>query len=63
MQQEKVKLQEEIIARNGVDDELLWQKLKDVRKNIESLYEEKLMLVRKLFNLSQKFVQELAMQN
>jgi hypothetical protein len=52
LQQEKVKLQEEIIARNGVDDELLWQKLKDVRKNIESLYEEKLMLVRKLFNLS-----------
>ena len=45
-------MQEEIMARKGVDDELLWQKLKDVRQSIDSLYEEKLMLVRKLFNLS-----------
>ena len=40
------------MARKGVDDELLWQRLKDVRSGIDSLNEEKLGLVRKLFSLS-----------
>ena len=40
------------MARKGVNDELLWQRLKDVRSGIDSLYEEKLGLVRKLFSLS-----------
>jgi hypothetical protein len=52
LQQEKAELQEQIMARKGVDDELLWQRLKDVRSSIDSLYEEKLGLVRKLFSLS-----------
>jgi len=35
----------EIMSRNGVDDELLWKRLKEVRIGIDSLYDEKLLTV------------------
>ncbi len=35
----------------------------EVRVEIDALYEEKLMLVKKMYNLGQKFVQELEVQN
>ena len=35
----------------------------EVRAEIDALYEEKLMLVKKMYSLGQKFVQELEVQN
>jgi hypothetical protein len=51
------------MSKNGVDDELLWKRLKEVRIGIDSIYDEKLLTVQKIYNLTQKFVQELDLQN
>ena len=60
---EKLKLQAQIMEKQGSGDAELWEKLKTVRQDSDALYDEKLMLVQKLHNLSQKFVQELEIQN
>jgi hypothetical protein len=61
--EEKHFLQQVIMGKQGVDDTEDWDRLKVVRAEIDSLYEEKLSLVHKVFNLTQKFVQELELQN
>jgi len=35
----------------------------EVRTELDTIYDEKLMLVKKMYNLGQKFVQELEVQN
>jgi hypothetical protein len=35
----------------------------EVRNELDCLYDEKLMIVKKMYNLGQKFVQELEVQN
>ena len=40
-----------------------WAKLKEIRRTMNALGEEKLQLVHKIFNEAQKFVQELDAQN
>lgn len=69
-QQDDLGLEKESIERelmdkleDGVQDVELFNKLKDVRLQIDSVYDEKLMLVQKMYNLTQKFVQELDAQN
>lgn len=44
------------MSRGGQNCDQLWDKLDSVRKEIDSLYDEKLMLVKKMYNLAQKFV-------
>ena len=51
------------MAKKGVNDEKEWEQLHSIRQLIDSLYEEKLQMVQKMFNLTQKFVQELDVQN
>jgi hypothetical protein len=63
LQKERSQLEADIMARMGQNDESLWSRLIEVRAEIDSLYEEKLLLVRKMYNLGQKFVQELEVQN
>lgn len=63
LQKERSQLEADIMAKMGQNDELLWSRLIEVRAEIDSLYEEKLMLVKKMYNLGQKFVQELEVQN
>ena len=46
-------------ASRGEDDSQEWARLKAARKEIDGLAEEKLMIVSKVFNLTQRFVQEL----
>ena len=47
------------MAKQGVNDGELWEELIKVREEIDALAQEKLMLIAKLYNLAQKFVQEL----
>ena len=47
------------MAKGGVDDADLWVDLRETRVEINSLAQEKLLLVAKLYNLAQKFVKEL----
>ena len=47
------------MAKLGVDDDDEWEQLKKVRHQIDNFAQEKLLLIAKLYNLSQKFVQEL----
>ena len=47
------------MAKQGVDDDEEWVQLRQVRLMIDNFAQEKLMLIAKLYNLSQKFVQEL----
>lgn len=56
-------MEEEILSKPAQGDEALWKRLAEVRSSIDILYDEKLMLVKKMFNLGQKFVQELEVQN
>ena len=46
-------------ASEGEDDSEPWMRLNAARKEIDSLAEEKLQIVMKIYNLSQRFVQEL----
>ena len=55
----KMKLEKDIMAKSGVDDEDLWTELRETRVEINSMAQEKLLLVAKLYNLAQKFVKEL----
>ncbi len=52
-------LEKAIMAKAGVNDGDLWKELKECREEINALAQEKLLLVAKLYNLSQIFVQEL----
>lgn len=54
-----MELEKEIMAKSGVDDNDQWMELKKARAEIDSLAQEKLLLIAKLYNLAQKFVQEL----
>ena len=56
---EREELEKEILGKQGQGDEALWQRIHVVRAELDTLYDEKLMLVKKMFNLGQKFVQEL----
>lgn len=56
-------LQGEIISRAGQNDQDLWEQVKAARHQADTMYEEKFSLIKKMFNLSQKFVQELEIQN
>ncbi len=51
------------MAKEGVDDDELWTQLHAIRQQLDYLYDEKMMLVAKLFNLAQRFVQELTETN
>ncbi len=52
-------LKKAIMAKAGVNDGELWSELKECREEINAFAQEKLLLVAKLYNLSQIFVQEL----
>ena len=55
----KMGLEKQIMAKQGVEDGDLWKELIQARSEIDGLGTEKCMLVAKLYNLAQKFVQEL----
>ena len=44
------------MAREGYDDGELWTDLIEIRLKIDSMAQEKLMIVAKLYNLGQRFV-------
>lgn len=48
----KMKLEKDIMAKSGVDDEDLWTELRETRVEINSMAQEKLLLVAKLYNLA-----------
>ena len=58
---EKLRLEETIMQKveNGEDDSQEWLKLKSLRTEINNLADEKLEIVKKIYALSQRFVQEL----
>ena len=56
-------LEKKIMAKEGVADEELWVQLHATRQQLDYLYDEKMMLVAKLFHLAQRFVQELTETN
>ena len=47
-----MKLETDIMAKRGVDDEDLWSELRETRVEINSMAQEKLLLVAKLYNLA-----------
>ena len=47
------------MEKQGVDDEQEWKELHLTRERINNMAEEKLLIVAKLYNLTQRFVQEL----
>jgi hypothetical protein len=51
------------MSKNGLVDTEDWERLKEVRREIDALSDEKEMLVQKIYNLVQKFVQEVELQN
>lgn len=55
----KLELEKEIMAKQGVDDGELWLELRRTQETVDALSQEKLTLIAKLYNLAQKFVQEL----
>lgn len=55
----KLDLEKEIMAKQGVDDAETWIELRKAQETIDAMAQEKLMLIAKLYNLTQKFVQEL----
>ena len=52
----KMELEKDIMSKGGVDDAQQWNELRQVRVGIDSMAQEKLLLIAKLYNLSQKFV-------
>lgn len=58
---EKLRIEEDIMEKveNGEDDTEEWKELKSLRTEINRLADEKLMVVQKIYALSQRFVQEL----
>ena len=54
-------LEERIMAKaeDGEDHSLEWAELLEARTEIDCLAEEKLLILRKIYNLSQRFVQEI----
>ena len=58
---EKLRIEEVIMEKvqNGEDDTEEWKQLKHLRTEINNLADEKLMIVQKIYALSQRFVQEL----
>ena len=47
-------------AAKGEDDSEAWGRLKAARTEIDGLAEEKLQIVKKIYNLAQRFVYELS---
>lgn len=47
-----MQLEKDIIAKGGVDDFDQWNELRKVRVDINSMAQEKLLLIAKLYNLS-----------
>ena len=43
----------------GEDHSLEWAELQEARTEIDCLAEEKLLILKKIYNLSQRFVQEI----
>ena len=59
----KLELEKAIMERAGVDDSELWTELKQVREEVIAYGQEKLLLIAKMYNLAQKFDQELEDSN
>ena len=55
----KLELEKAIMDKQGVGDGELWDELREARRDIDALAQEKLYLIAKCYNLSQRFVQEL----
>lgn len=51
LQGKRESLENEIRAKQGTNDKALWEELFAVRHQIDTLYDEKLMLVQKMFNI------------
>jgi len=51
-----MELEKDIMSKGGVEDAQQWNELRQVRVGIDSMAQEKLLLIAKLYNLSQKFV-------
>lgn len=47
------------MAKQGIDDGEAWLELRKAQESIDAMAQEKLTLIAKLYNLAQKFVQEL----
>ena len=58
---DKLRIEEVIMqkAENGEDDSEEWKQLKLLRDEINNLADEKLVIIQKIYALSQRFVQEL----
>ena len=58
---DKLRIEEVIMqkAENGEDDTEEWKQLKSLRTEINNLADEKLVIIQKIYALSQRFVQEL----
>ena len=58
---QKLNLEEKIMAKAelGEDHSLEWAELQEARTEIDCLAEEKLLILKKIYNLSQRFVQEI----
>ena len=52
----KLELEKAIMAKGGVNDGDLWTELKECRAEIDACAQEKLLLIAKCYNLTQKFV-------
>jgi hypothetical protein len=61
--QEKITLQESIMNKKGVDDDEDWKQLQIIRESLEQLYEEKLLSVQKMYNMTQNFLKEQKIHN
>ena len=46
-------------AKEGLEHSQEWEELQEARTEINCLAEEKLMILSKIYNLSQRFVQEI----
>jgi hypothetical protein len=44
--------------KKGVEDEKEWTRLEIIRDYLEQLYEEKLLCVQKMYNMTQNFLKE-----
>lgn len=64
LQIKRGQLEQDIMAKIGQPEETqLWQTLSAVRQEIDALYEEKMQLTYKMFNLGVQFCQQLDLQN
>ena len=63
MREEKKKLEEKIMRKRGVDDAEDWERMIAVRQQLDTIYEEKLQVVEKMYNMTQNFLKEQEIYN